>query len=70
MSERLMPTSTENKPVFFFFGVRVNCLGNVSGRLPRLMPGFLKSSLERLSVDAGENFWLTMYTTGLGTLWD
>lgn len=55
---------------FVLFCVRVNCLGNVSGHLPRLMPGFLKSSLECLSGDAEENFWLTVYTTGLGNFWD
>lgn len=69
-----MPTFTENKPRFFFSGVCVNCLGKVPGeqpelrgRLPSLMPGFLKSSLERLSVGTREDFWLTI---GPGTLWD
>lgn len=55
--------------------MRVNRLGKVpgeqpklGGQLPMLVPESLKSSLEHLDVGAGEVFWLTSYTTGLGTL--
>lgn len=56
--------------IYSFFFCACELLGKCLQPLPRLMPGFLKSSLQCLSVDAEENFWLTMYTTGLGTLWD